>query len=178
VLRTAGLIKANVPRAPDAENLEIDSARRTDSFFVRTTVGINLGLRYAARREVRALWRKIQMVEQVRPHKMPVALRVFRRQRIVLVEIEGDDIGKTESFLAMQPDQLCVKSNGRRTRGQTEHDFPLLVLAPADESSHLRGHGAGGDSAAGKNSQRDVFITAADQGSQGVHGFQKITTPY
>ena len=46
------------------------------------------------------------------------------RQAVVLIQVKGDDLLETQAFLAVQPDQLPVKPDGRGARGEPEHRRP------------------------------------------------------
>ena len=41
--------------------------------------------------------------------------------RVVLIEIERDDVGEAESFFAVHPDQLPVRSDRGRSGSEPEH---------------------------------------------------------
>jgi hypothetical protein len=41
--------------------------------------------------------------------------------RVVLVEVEGDDVGEAEPFLAVHADQLAVGADRRGSGGQAKH---------------------------------------------------------
>ena len=58
-----------------------------------------------------------------------------RIHRVVLVEIEGDDVGEVQSLLAVHPDELAIHPDGRRTGGEAEH---RTLPGGALRGDHLR----------------------------------------
>ena len=127
----ARFVEADVTGAADAEQLQVDPARRPDLLLVGDAGGGDPLPRDGAVGKVdRGGW-NIEVIEEVLPHEAVVALQRVGLHRPVLVEVERHDRLERHALLAMQPDQLVVHAHWRAAGGQTEHGLlasggPLL----------------------------------------------------
>jgi hypothetical protein len=70
--------------------------------------------------------RDVYMIKKIFVHKSHIALQCGGSYRIVFVEIEGDDMPKTQSLLSMQSYQLCIHALGRRSSSQAKQGLPSI----------------------------------------------------
>ncbi len=143
VVRT-GLVEADVARAADAENLEVEAATGLDLVFVGLAVGRNLLGGERAAGEVHVLGLDVDVIEQVGVHEVPVGLHVLMGQARVLVEVEGRHVGEGEALLLVEADQLGVEGQRRGARGEAQHNPLALGSAAADELGDFSGQFLGG----------------------------------
>ena len=99
-LAGARLVEADVARAADAQDLHVDAARLGDLLLVPAAVVVHLLDRQRAVGHVPVARRDVDVVEQVLAHEADVALQLVRLHRVVLVEVERDDVGERQPFLA------------------------------------------------------------------------------
>jgi len=151
----AGFIEADVAGAADTEQLEIDSAGAGDELLVLRAGGGGIRARDGAVGEMRALRVEIDMVEQVLAHEVVVALRLVGRDRVILVEIERDDIREAQALFLMEPHQFLVDVNRRGTGREAEHGEAAFVFALANQCRDLGGDLARGGLGLAVNHERD-----------------------
>ena len=140
--RAARLVEADVPGAPDPEDLEVYAARGPDGVLVPAAVRIESGGGDSPVGHVGARRRDVDMVEQVRLHEAPVAARVGRLDGVVLVEVEGHHVREAEPLLAVHPDELGVESERRGAGRQAQDSRALRGLPRADKGGDVPRHGA------------------------------------
>lgn len=105
------------------------------------------------------------------PHKRPVALRVLGRERVILVEVEGGDVGEAQALLAVQSHQFGVKADGGGAGREAEDDGAFLGVALADERGDFGGDGARGGQTAGEDGDGSLFVAATGEEVGREHGF-------
>ena len=137
--RGARLVEADVAAAADAEQEEVEPARALDGALVLGGVALDGLWREVAARDVDLRLRDVDVVEEVLPHEPVVALEILRRHRHVLVDVEGDDVGEVEPFLAVHPDELLIHADGRRAGGEPQHGGVASGGLGLDERAHLAG---------------------------------------
>ena len=116
IQRGRRFIETDVPRATDAQDLQINPAGGADGGFV---VGAShRGVGADTRRYVGIFTRDVDEAKKVLLHEITVGLGMVTREAFVFVEIEGHDVPEAEACFAMQPDQLRVQGQGGRTRRQ------------------------------------------------------------
>src|SRR5262249_24387232 len=124
VARGTGLVEADVPGSTDAQDLQVDAARPAKLLLVsRAVVDGVLGTDHPVR-DVDVVRLDVNVVKKRLIQPAPVTLRVLRRHRIILVEVEGDDAREIEAHLLVQPDQLAVQSHGRGAGRQAQYRRP------------------------------------------------------
>jgi hypothetical protein len=99
-----------VPRAPDPQNLNIDSTDRDNLFFVGSTEIRDSFHRQCAVRDIDVLRRNIDVPEKMFLHKPHVALQILTLHRIVFIEIERHDVAEAQGFVTVQSDQFLIDS--------------------------------------------------------------------
>ena len=118
---TRGLVEADVSIAADSEYLEVDATGVADGLFVGAAVALVIA-RDGAVRNMNVGRGNIYVSEEILLHEVMETLGVSGREAQVLVQIESDDLGKIERFLAMQTYQLFVHSDrgaaGRQAEAQ------------------------------------------------------------
>src|SRR5687767_11700443 len=117
-----------MPGAADAQDLEIDSAGGPDAFLVMPAMRVDLTERHGAVGQVNVGTRDVDVVEEMHPHELVIALRVGRLQRIVFVEIERDDVREAQVLFVVNADELRVYADRSRSGGKPEHGRPPLAL--------------------------------------------------
>src|SRR5688572_26506154 len=83
----------------------------------------------------------VDVPEKIFLHEKPVGLRMLGRQPDIFVKVEGGDAAEIEPVIAMQPNQLLIKAEGRAASGQPEDGIRLF----ADDAGNNLGaeHAAG-----------------------------------
>ena len=128
--RRAWLVESDVAVRADAQHLQVNSACLLDALLVPAAVLLNV-IRHAVR-HVHPTGIDVDVLEQILPHEVVVALIVFRRQTHVLVQVERGDLGEIQTLFLVHPDQLFVQAQRGAARGQTEH----TVRFPANQRRH------------------------------------------
>ena len=142
--RGTRLVEADMPRPTDAEELKIDPPGLGDLFLVPLAGGGDFPAGNRAVRDMDLAFRDVEMIEQMLAHKAAIAPRVVRRNRVIFIEVEGDDVAKAQAFLAMETRQFLVDKNRRRSRGQSQHHLKTVRLPVADELGDFLRHPRGG----------------------------------
>jgi hypothetical protein len=117
----ARLVEPNVAGLSDPENLKIDSTCFSDRVLVRLALVIDIGAGNVAAGDVDVLGTQVDVVEEILPHEPVIAMDAVRFHRVVLVEVEGHDVGEVEAILAMHLDQLAIDPDWCAPRGESEH---------------------------------------------------------
>ena len=81
----------------------------------------------------------VDMVEKMAVHEVPVAFLVVAWETGVFVEVEGDDVLETESFLLVKADQFCVEGQRRTAGSESQHGGFSSVCPGTDELAELGG---------------------------------------
>ncbi len=156
----ARLVEADVAGLADAEDLVVDATRRLDRVLVVAAVGLDLGAGQVAARDVDAGPVHVHLFEQVLPHEPVVAVQAPRRHRVVLIEVEGRDVGPVEALVAMEPDQLAVDPDRGRAGRESQHRRPAgRVALPYHFGDPLR------------DAVRDLVVGLADHDRQAFGTF-------
>ncbi len=139
----ARLVESDVARLADAEQLEIDAAGRANRLLVRgarfrdaLAGGHTLG-------DVNVLLRDIHVLEKILPHVPVIAVGAVGRHRVVLVEIERDDVRKIDVAGLVAADQLFIDPEGRAPRRETEHRTALGARLALNDFDDPFGDGGG-----------------------------------
>ena len=135
------LVKANVPASPNAQQHEVNATGFLNLVLVLQAVPLHLIRRQVAARNVNLILGDVDVVEKVFGHKPVIALQARRVNRVVLIQVEGDNVGEIEPLLLVHADQLLIHTDRRRAGRQAEHEVlpdgsPLLDEA-GDTARHL-----------------------------------------
>ena len=103
----ARLVEADVARAPDAEELEVDAAGGADRLLVAPDRGLGLVARQVAARDVHVGPRDVELGEEILPHEAMVGVDALRVHRVVLVQVERDHVAK------LSPSSRCSRISSR-----------------------------------------------------------------
>jgi hypothetical protein len=136
------LVEADVPRLPDAEELEVDPAGRADGGLVALGRRRDLLARPGPVGDVGVGGRDVDVVEEVLLHEAPVAVEARRRHRVVLVEVEGHDAREAEALLAVEPDELAVDADRGGAGGEPQDGASPGGAAFADDRGDAAADGA------------------------------------
>ena len=117
-----------MPGPADAEELEIDPAGLVDRLLVGEALLFGLLAGQVAARDVHVGGGNVEPGEKILPHEPMVGVETPRVHRVVLVEVEGDDLREAEPFVAVHPDQLAVNADRRRPGGEAQ-DRPARLAA-------------------------------------------------
>jgi hypothetical protein len=159
----ARLVEADVTGLADAEDLEVDAAGFANRTLVLVRVRFDVAARHVAARQVHVLGRDVDVLEQVLPHEPVVAVHAVGRHGVVLVEVEGHDVGEIEPFLAVHADQLAVDADRRRARGEPQH----RALARATAVTHDLGDARG-------DPTRDRLVVFGDDDGQPLESCERL----
>ncbi len=118
-----GSLKPMWPDAADAEDQEVDAAGLLDLVLVRHAVRLHVLGRDVAAGDVDVLLADVDVVEEVLAHEPVVALQAVRRHRVVLVEVERDDVREVEPVVAVEADEAAVDADRRRAGREAEHEL-------------------------------------------------------
>ena len=162
----AGLVEADVAGAPDAEELEVDAARRVNCCFEAAALRLHLLARHVAAKDVDVRAGDVEPGEQILPHEPMVRVDAPGVHRVVLVQVEADHVREAEPLVAMHPDELAVDPDRGRAGGQAEHGAAVGGLTRAD---HV------GDPA--RDQPPEVVVAIDDDGWDALdgHGWLKGT---
>ena len=143
--RVLRLVEADMAVRPEAEQLQVDTARRLDGLLVGRAHGVGVGVR--ALGHVRARLVNVHVVEQVLLHEVAVALVVLGVEAAVLVQVERGHVGEADLAGRAVLHEARVQPDGRRTRGQPQHAGRVGVHVGGDTVGRLAAHvlGALGD---------------------------------
>ena len=155
------LVEPDVAGLPDPQELEIDAAGVGDRALVVATVSLDLVAWNVAAGDVHVLPGDVHVVEEVLPHEPVVAVQALGRHRVVLVEVEGHDVGEIETCLAMQADQLAIDANRRGAGRKPQHRALPGIAAAADDLGHAPGDPAGDVVVRLGHDDRNPFLTLA-----------------
>jgi hypothetical protein len=115
------LIEPDVAGPPDSKELDVYATSSSDLFFIAAALILERLAGQVTPGQVYILRQNVQVGEEVLPHEPVVGVDAPRVHGVVLVEIEGDNIGKAQTFLLVQADKLAVDSYGSRSGGQAQH---------------------------------------------------------
>ena len=120
VTRTARLVEADMPGAPDPEDAQIDAS----------TVGVHLqsrvvGLRACEVWETPMCGEDARRVMQVLPHEVAVRQGVIRAEAFVLVEVPSSDAVEVKARGAAELVDLAVVGDRRVARGASPLKSPV-----------------------------------------------------
>jgi len=74
------------------------------------------------------------MVEKVLPHECVVALLVVALKADILIHVEGDNIGKGDISFPIEPDQLSIGSQRRRSCGKSKYKRSICIRFKGPDS--------------------------------------------
>jgi hypothetical protein len=168
------LVESDVAGLADAQQLEIDAARRDNGGFIRTALRVHLLARPRPIRDVYVRGIDIHVREQILPHEAMVRVNARRWHRPVFVEVERDHTSKAQPFVAMQTNELAIHANRSGAGGESEHDRPFVFGAGAndggDSARHLAGQGVVGINHHGADAFTRRAVGAAVRSIWGSHG--------
>ena len=160
--RGAWLVEADVARAADAEELQVDAARGANHALVGVAHRAHFVLARGAVGDVGVRRIDVDPVEQVLAHEAAVALQLVRLHGPVFVEVEGDDILEGQPLLAVEPHELVVDARRRRARRETEHAALALRGLRADQVGDLARDGGGDIPRTREHARRRPFCGRGD----------------
>ena len=155
----AGLVEADVPGAADAEQLEVDAPGLADGRFVPGALLVHPIARNVASGDVDVLRPDVELGEQILVHEPMVGVEAPGIHRVVLVEVEGHDVGEAESLLPMEADQLTIRADRGGARREAEHG----TLARRRLGPHDLGD-------AGRDAAAELVVVADDDGPDALEG--------
>ena len=117
----ARLVEPDVAGSAYAQKLQVDSAGDLDRPLVAATLVLDPVTRHVAAGDMHIFRENVELGEEVLPHEPMVGMETPRIHRVVLIEIEGDDVGEAEAFLPMHSDQLAIGADRRGPCSQAEH---------------------------------------------------------
>ena len=153
----ARLIEADVAGAADSQDLQVNAPGGSHGLFITFATRKNLLHGYGPIRHVDLVGGDVDVVEQLRVHEMPVALRVVAPEAEVFIEIERHDVCETQPLLLVQSDQFPVKWHRSRTRCQTEHGLFPCGLFFQNQCFHLLRQGRAGFMGGGEDDRFDFL---------------------
>ena len=115
----ARLIESNMSVVSQAKKLQIHTAGRTDHFFISCTLFLRIQVHTV--RKMSSLRINIHIVKQIMIHEIKIALIIFSRQSLVLVQIDRCYITKIQITLLIPFNELFVGSDRCGTGSQTQH---------------------------------------------------------
>ena len=156
----ARLVESHVPRLADAEQLEVDPARRVNGLLIRVARFRDALAWGHALGDVHVLLRDVHVREEVLPHVAVIAVGTVGRHRVVLVEIERDDAREIDVPRLVAADQLFIDAQRSTARGEAEHRAPLGARLPLNDLDDPLGHGGGEVRVLGKDDGAEPLAVA------------------
>ena len=131
----ARLVESDVPVAPDAQQLQIDAARRDDGLVIGLgrggdVLGVAVG-------DMDVLRLHIHLAEQVVLHEAVIRAHMIRGDADVLIQVEADGLREVQHTGLMHADQRLVCGNRGGAGGKAEDAVGLAEQLGGD-------HGCGG----------------------------------
>jgi len=105
------------------------------------------------------------MGEKIFPHEPVIGMDAPRVHGVVLVQVEGDDIGKAQTFLLVHSNELAVDSYGGRSGRQSQNG---AGSRPAPGLNKI-GNPAGDE-------QSDLIVIVHDDGADALAGGSWLRT--
>ncbi len=137
VALAAGFVEPDMPRAANAEHLNIDAPCLGNQRLVLLAEGLDLFSLQVAAWDVNVAVRDVHVIEKVLTHPAVVAVDRLRIHRPVFIEVERHDAREVESFFAVQADELAIDADRRRSGRQPQHGRLALIVSLPDEVGHF-----------------------------------------
>src|SRR5712671_1083836 len=147
-------------RFADTEQLEVDPTRRPNRALVCRTGFHDALARGHAFGDVHVLLRDVHVREEVLPHVAVVAVGTVGRHRVILVEIERDDVRKVDVAGLMTADQLFIDAEWRAAGRETKHRAPLGARLALDDLDDPLGDSGGEVRMLGEDDGAESFAIA------------------
>ena len=113
-----GLVEADVAVDPQAQQLQVDAAQVPDDLVIAGAGAVAVGIHAVGDVGVGQI--QVDMVEQVVPHEIGVALVVVPVQAHILVQVDGADLGEVQLARLTAADQLLIGPHGAGAGGQAQ----------------------------------------------------------
>src|SRR6266536_1007934 len=136
--RAPRLVERDVAVGADAQDLQIDAAAFRDAPLVPLAEGGIIAGR--ARRDVDVVRGNVHVLEEVLVHEVVIALGVIRGQPDVFVEVERRHAREVHLPRLMQPHQLLIEAEWRRSGRHAEHGVRLGVEHVDDDLRRRLAH--------------------------------------
>ena len=104
----SGLIKTDMSVHADAEYLQVEPASLFNLFFISEAMFLHFIFGYHAIRQVIIGGIDIGVLKQIPAHKIMIALQRIFIHRVVLVEVESDNVLKAQSFFLVHAHEFGV----------------------------------------------------------------------
>ena len=121
-----GLVEGQVAVHADAAQEQVDAAQGRDLRLIGRALG--LGILGHAVEDVHVCLGDVDVIEEVGPHEVPVALVVLPGQAQVFVHVEGHHVPEGDLAGLVHPRQLGVHAQGRGAGGQPQHEGPVAPV--------------------------------------------------
>ena len=125
--------------AADTEQLNVNAPQSVNLLLIVGAVGLYFIHGKGSVRDMDVFFFNIDEVEKILLHKADVALLSIGLHRVIFIQVEGDDVVETQSFLPMHAHQFVVHLNGRGTGSQPQHNFFAFLLSLANSQSDRLG---------------------------------------
>ena len=109
------LVEADVAVDPQAKQLQVDAAQVPDDLVIAGAGAVAVGIHAVGDVGVGQI--QVDMVEQVVPHEIGVALVVVPVQAHILVQVDGADLGEVQLARLTAADQLLIGPHGAGAGG-------------------------------------------------------------
>lgn len=119
----AGLVETNVTIATQTQQLQIHAAHAVQQLII--ALAFPLCVRIHTIGNIGVIQVDIDMVEQVMPHEISIALIVVSRQTHILIQVHSLYLRKVHIALFVPLDQLLINANGAAAGSQAQNGVGL-----------------------------------------------------
>ncbi len=154
----ARLVEADMPRLANAEELNVYPPSLANGFLVAKRLQRQLLARYVSSRDPNVVRLNVDVVEQILPHEAVIRMNAVRGHRIVLVQIERDDVPEAETLFAVHADELPIHADRRRSGSKSENGVLIGRILLTHQRRDARRH-----------QPRDVVVLVDDDGADPFH---------
>src|SRR6266571_3918333 len=124
-----------MPVAADAQNLQVDAARRANGLLVRRAIGIVIASD-AAIRDMNVACGHVDVAEEIFAHEIVIALGMRSGKAEILVQIESYNLREIKRACLVQAREMLVQADHRVTGSEAKSEGWFVSDGAGDE---LRG---------------------------------------
>ena len=137
--RGARFVKADVARTPNTQNLNIEPPGFSNFFFEALAKVADIFFFLCPVGNVNVFCRDIDVVKEMLPHKAHITVYRVRLHRIILIQIKGDDVFKTQALFFVEVHQEIVESGRCRPCSEAQYHIFTFFLPGTNQGFYFPG---------------------------------------
>jgi len=126
-----------MPCPADTQDLDVYSPCLLDGLFVGITVSLYLRNGTLPVQQVYVGRGYVHVPKEMLVHEVPVTLRFRPTDRVVFIQVEGENVGEGKSLLPVETNQFLVDPQGRRPRRKPQHAGFTFLAAASDQAGNF-----------------------------------------